>query len=128
MPHISPGDVGKFIVASFLHLERFAGKEIELGSENITIGEVAATITRVSGVDVGIKRRSAEEIEEAAKTILTQQFQIMAIENDMAIDPDSLSQYGIELTSFEEYLRTEKEALMQGLGLDNVIPMQETRM
>jgi uncharacterized protein YbjT (DUF2867 family) len=117
MPNMSAGDVGKFVAAAFLSPEKFSGKQIELGSGDLTIAEVAATVSRVTGVDVKVKYRNSEEVKEAASTVLTQQFQIMAMEEDMTIDPSSLDEYGIKLTSLEEYLMTEKEALKIALGL-----------
>ena len=118
MPNISPGDVGKFAAAALLHPEQYAGRQIELGNENLTIEEVSMIISRVAGVaQVKHRCRNLEEIIEAQDKVLTQQFHIMANEQDMTIDPKSLAEYGITLTSLEEYLTKERKALMEGLGL-----------
>jgi uncharacterized protein YbjT (DUF2867 family) len=117
MPQCAPEDVGKFAAAAFLHPEKYSGKQIELGNENLTIAEASAIISRVAGVETKLRRRNSEEIKEAQSRIPTQQFQIMANEKDMTIDPSSLSEYGIRMIPLEEYLTKEREALRRALGV-----------
>jgi hypothetical protein len=118
MPQIAPEDVGKFGSAAFVHPERYSGKEIELGNENLTLTEVSEIISRVADVDVKVKHRNSEEIEGASFKVPTQQFHIMANEQDMIIDPGALKEYRIEFTCLGEYLIKEKVALKKALGLN----------
>ncbi|KAF2098376.1 NAD(P)-binding protein [Rhizodiscina lignyota] len=119
MPHIAPEDVAKFAVAAFLHPAKFSGKVIELGHENMTIEEVARTISKTAGVDVKVHYRTEEEIKDATGKVLLQMFELLANEEGLEIEDGSLDQYGIELTPFSKYLegKEEKQALRKALKL-----------
>jgi uncharacterized protein YbjT (DUF2867 family) len=118
LPFFDPVDVGKFAVAAFLDPERFSGKEIELGYENLTMQEAAEIMGKVAGVEVKSRTRTdPQEIEEFGKKVPTQVFHVLLNEKDLEIQRGSLDEYGIRLTTFEEFLKREKTALEKALGL-----------
>jgi uncharacterized protein YbjT (DUF2867 family) len=116
MPHLDAVDVGKFAAAALLEPEKFRGEEIELGSENLTIEEVAAMMKETSGVEVRIRKRSEEETERVWNYNPTLRFQRLANEKDLSIDGTALKEkYGIRLSNLEEFLTREKEVLIESI-------------
>ena len=117
MPHLDAEDVGKFAAAALLNPGKFRGEEIELGNENLTVEEVAATMKKVSGKDVGIRKRSEEEAKRVWNQNPTLRFQWLANEADLSIDGPALGKkYGIPLNSFEEFLTREREVLIESIA------------
>lgn len=116
MPHFDQEDVGKFAVAAFEQPDKFAGESIELGSENLTIDEVAAELSRASGVRVNTRTREAEEAKRTKRTVATQEFHELASWTDISIPEDSLDKYGLKLTTFAEFLEREKDRLKSGFA------------
>ncbi|KAJ7240565.1 NAD dependent epimerase/dehydratase [Mycena rebaudengoi] len=107
LDHLDAADVGKFTVAAFLEPERFAGKEIDLVRELLTFEEVAAHLSEAAGVEVTARYRTKEETDALKATMPTIEMQLWAPKAP-AVD---LREYGIELTSFKEFLAREKDAL-----------------
>lgn len=113
--HFDPEDVGKFAAAAFLELAKFKGKTIELVNERLTFDEVAKTISRVSGEEVAVKYRSQEETEELAKTMPVAKLALLAQELDFEDDGTGLEEFGIKLSSLEQFLGREKKRLRETL-------------
>lgn len=117
MPHIDEVDIGRFAAAAFLDDDdddgggRFAGEEIEMGFENLTARETRDIIARVvTERDVTVRRKTLEEVEVAEEKNPVQKFQLWASRVDVTIDGEALQRkYGIRLTSFEDYVRREKD-------------------
>ncbi|KAF8144007.1 NAD dependent epimerase/dehydratase [Mycena galopus ATCC 62051] len=112
--HLGADDVGLFAAAALLDPTRFAGKEIELANESLTIEEVAAHLTEAVGAEVKVKYRTAEETAEARKVLPTLERQILAAADDV---PD-LAEYGFRLTTFKEFLEREKSAIRKTVGIN----------
>lgn len=116
---LDAADVGKFAAAAFADPESFAGKEIDLFNEKLTVSEVAAIITKVSGVEVKAGYRGEQETEK-----IRLEGKMPAIENQIWAkthpskrDKKHLEKYGIELDTLEEYLEREKDRLLETLGV-----------
>lgn len=117
MPHLDAADVGKFAAAALLEPERFSGHEIELGFENLTIGEASAILNKAVGFEVPARKRSEVEVEGLGGKVATLPFMQLANEKDLSIDGKALQEkYGIRLTTFEEYLKRERETLGKSIG------------
>ncbi|KZV99227.1 NAD dependent epimerase/dehydratase [Exidia glandulosa HHB12029] len=100
--HFDPADLGRFAAAAFAHPETFAGKEIELGSVNLSTEEVAIAI---SG-RMGSFRAAATDFQN---------------QSGASISPEELStvkSYGIPLTTFTEFLQNNKAAVLATLKID----------
>ncbi|KAK7752775.1 hypothetical protein SLS62_005327 [Diatrype stigma] len=120
MAHIDEADIGRFAAAAFLDSDsdpgRFDGEVIELGNENLTGREARDIIARVTGRDIGLRRKTAEEVEAAEAANPLQKFQRWASRVDVTIDGEALRRkYGIDLTSFEDYVRREKDRILATL-------------
>ncbi|KAM5341804.1 hypothetical protein ACJ41O_014835 [Fusarium nematophilum] len=116
MPHLDAADVGKFAAEALLNLGAFNGHEIELGFQNLTPEEAADAICRVSGCAVRVHARSDQEIASKRHHLPTLPFQVLANEKDLTIDGECLqNQYGVTLTTFEEFLSGEAAELLRSL-------------
>ncbi|KAI0450319.1 NmrA family protein [Xylaria acuta] len=106
-PHINVQDIGQFAAMALTGPAKFAGEEIELASENLTIEEVAEIMSRATGQHIAVRKATAEE---AARPSPTTQWHIWANATDLRVDVDALAQkYGYRFTTLEEYLTQEKE-------------------
>lgn len=115
-PHIDPGDVGKFAFAALTDPERFSGKQLNLAEAKLTTEEVAATLCKVTGVDVKVKYRSEEEQMVMKPQIPTQTFNHLGNWEDVAALKSPLDEYGIRLTTFQEYVEKNRPAILEALG------------
>ncbi|CAG8981111.1 hypothetical protein HYALB_00013855 [Hymenoscyphus albidus] len=116
---LDAADVGKFAAAAFADPERFAGEEIDLFSEKLTVAEIASTITKVSGVEIKVSYRTDEETEQIRRS-----GRMPAIENQIWVkthpsmrDNKNLEKYGIALGTLEGFLEREKDRLLETLGV-----------
>lgn len=116
MPHFDAEDVGKFVAAALLEPERFKGHEVDLGFENLTIEETGRFLSQALGREVPTRVRSEEEASRLYGTVGTLIFQELANKKDLSIDGTSLMEkYGIRFTTFEDYLKREKETLVASI-------------
>jgi uncharacterized protein YbjT (DUF2867 family) len=110
--HFDPSDVGKFATAAFEHPAKFNGEVIELGNEQLTIEEVAATLSKGTGVKVEAHHCSKEEAAEWENRRVAGGLWMRGRWGDKegmyTCDPTVLEKYGIELTTFEEFVAREK--------------------
>lgn len=118
-PYTDAFDVGKFVVAAFLDPTKFNGQEIDLSNEALTVEEVHEILVKVSGKDVGLRKRTPEEIEEYKTTVYGQRFSLMANQKDFGATAmkgrEVESKYGISFTTVEAALQREKARLMECL-------------
>lgn len=112
-------DIGKFATGAFVNPEKFAGQELDLFNEKLTVSEVAAIITKVSGVEVKAAYRSDEETEKIRKEgkVPAIENQIWAQTHPSTRDKKHLEKYGFELGTLEGYLEKNKERLLETLGV-----------
>jgi nucleoside-diphosphate-sugar epimerase len=117
MPHIDEDDVGKFAAAALLDPEKYGGEEIELGYDNLTIGEIANIMRNVTGIDIPVRKRMAEETGEAMSSAPGTHICCWANRVDLTIDGPALEEkYGIKMTSMEEYMQRQKDRLLATIG------------
>lgn len=116
MAYFDADDVGKFAADALMYPDRYAGKIIELGSENLTTEMAAEMMSRQAGVKIEVRYRSAAEIEEMSSKVPTLPFHVFANEHSFEAPEGSLDEYGIRLTTFEEFLQRESDRLQKGVG------------
>lgn len=123
MPHTDAGDVGRYAAAALRGGEGslFAGREIELGHENLTIEEVAGIIERVSGGrEVRVRARGKEEMERIAEMAHGQLFQLLVNVKDCEAvirgAEEAQERFGMKFTGLEEALRRDREELVRGIA------------
>ncbi|KAI0403098.1 NmrA family protein [Xylaria palmicola] len=105
-PHINVGDIGQFAAMALTDPSRFAGHEIELASEDLTIEELAEAIGEAVGKQILTRRVAAGERQRKAEST---RWNIWANIMDLKVDTHALAQkYGYRFTTFGEFLAKEK--------------------
>ncbi|KAL1863850.1 hypothetical protein VTK73DRAFT_6350 [Phialemonium thermophilum] len=121
VPHTDNYDAGKFAAAALQDPTRFAGQEIDIVNEALTIEEVRDAIVKASGRKVRVRRRSPEEVEKTLQTVFGQRFHIIANEKDFgapefaAAARATQSKFGIPFTSLEGTLQRERAHLLESI-------------
>ncbi|KAI1750035.1 NmrA family protein [Xylaria castorea] len=112
MPQTDASDIGKYAAAALQDPAKFAGQEIDVASENLTIEEVRDILVRVSGRDVGARRVDGEPA-------YGQRFQNWANFKDfrtvMQSAKEVQAKFGIPFTPLEEALQRDKSRLLECL-------------
>lgn len=110
--HFDPHDIGKFAGASLMWPDKWNGQVVELGNEQLTIEEVAATISKSTEIMV-----EGNHLNESDVAKLKGKAEALSIERwaskagMLSCQPGKLEQYGIKLTTFEEWVKREQGAL-----------------
>ncbi|KAF7553067.1 hypothetical protein G7Z17_g3917 [Cylindrodendrum hubeiense] len=119
MLYTDANDIGGYATAAFQNPAKFAGQEIELGNENLTIKEVRDIVARVSDRNVQEKKRSPAEIEEAKTTLFGQRFHLWANVKDLSTVSKAAKEvqanFGMPFTSLEAALQRDRVRLLECL-------------
>ncbi|KAJ2972269.1 hypothetical protein NUW58_g9221 [Xylaria curta] len=117
MPQTDTSDVGKYAAAALQDPAKFAGQEIEIASENLTIEEVRDILVRVSGRAVVTRKLTLEGMN----FVMGQKFHLFANAKDqgpvLTAAKEAQAKFGIPFTSLEEALQREKSRLLECLPL-----------
>lgn len=107
-PHMNVKDIGRVGAMALLDPVKFDRQEIELGSENLSIEDVADALSKAMGKPVELRKR---KVEDASSPIV--QWQSFASTVDLSFDTTSLAQrYGLTFITLEEYLVSEQDKLL----------------
>ncbi|OQV01431.1 hypothetical protein CLAIMM_06795 [Cladophialophora immunda] len=116
MPYLDENDIGKFATTALLDPAKFSGHEIEMASDNLSARDARDILARVSGIDIKLHKRTPAEVEETKNTAFFQIFEELANRVARRVDVEALEQkYGIKTTTFEEYMKKNKEKLLDSL-------------
>ena len=100
---ISADDIGAFARAAFENPVQFQGKNIALAAESLTMGEVAATLSRVVGKNVvSVTLSPAEAVARGLHPHVVNSHDHMN-EGGFQVNIEALKRYGIPLTMFEQW-------------------------
>ncbi|KAL7917390.1 hypothetical protein ACQKWADRAFT_306936 [Trichoderma austrokoningii] len=112
-------DVGEYVSAAFQDPAKFAGQEINLINELLTVEQVRNTLVKVSGRDVKVKRRDNVEVEELKTSARGMLFHLWANKKDLTpyvnVVKETQAKFGIPLTSLEAALQRDKVRLLECL-------------
>jgi uncharacterized protein YbjT (DUF2867 family) len=113
MLHIDERDIGKYVAAALLDPSKFAGQEIDLANECLTIDEVRDILVKVSGRNVQVKKLTGEELEVAKNSVFAMRFQLWANISPQSSAAKAVEEkFGIPFTSLKAYMQREKAALL----------------
>ncbi|MCY4575288.1 MAG: NmrA/HSCARG family protein [Chloroflexi bacterium] len=102
---ISGHDIGAFAAAAFNNPDTYAGQEIDIAAETLTMNDIAAALGRVVGHDVRYEQIPVEDWPRVAppQTIaMTKWYQACGYDEDI---PALKARWGIPTLTFEEWLR-----------------------
>jgi uncharacterized protein YbjT (DUF2867 family) len=105
MQLIAADDVGAFACAAIVDPARFDRRDIELAVGALTMSDVAATLSRVLGKRVEAQVMSPDEAIAAGLFPGWVRSQEWTNEVGYRADIATLTQYGVRLTPFEEWVR-----------------------
>lgn len=118
-PFTDANDVGRFAAAALRDPDIFGGQEIDLGREALSIEEAHDILVKVSGRQVGLRRRTPEEQEQIKPTVFGQRFQLYANVADFSgkvvAAKDVASKFGIPFTTLKESLERDRARLLKCL-------------
>jgi len=111
-----PEDVGGFAVKAFTEKESgLKGEIVKIASEGLTIGECADVMSEVSGVKIGWKIKSDEDIEKEKNVSPLVAGQLWGRYDGTRVDIEKVKSYGVPLTSFREFLENHKEQVLAAI-------------
>ncbi|EJD50450.1 NAD(P)-binding protein [Auricularia subglabra TFB-10046 SS5] len=125
LAHLDADDLGVWAAAALLDPPKFAGKELDLAAENLTLVEVVRALEKFAGVEI-----ATEFIEpaELAKDTSSQLKPIMAAVADwqntkgLSVSPEAIAElrtYGLPLKSFTEFLEKNKVVVFETLKVQS---------
>ena len=108
---IAVDDTGAFAAAAFNNPEKFNKQVIDLVGDELTIGEIAESITKVTGKNSYVNQ--VNEAEATQKGIHPGFANAQIWNNEVGYNADiqALNGYGLQVTNFNQYLEKNKNLL-----------------
>ncbi|KAJ7160081.1 NAD dependent epimerase/dehydratase [Mycena filopes] len=116
--HLDAADVGQFAAAALLDPAQFAGKELELAHDWVTVAELAAHLAEAIGAEVTVKYRTEEESAAMRKMLPTIEVQLWEPSAKKSDNAAELASYGFQLTTLKEFFQREKAAIRKTVGVE----------
>lgn len=109
---ISADDIGAFVRAAFENPAQFKDQNIALAAESLTMGEVAATLSKVLGKNV--RAVALSPAEAVARGLHPNVVNSQAYRNEVGfqVKIEELKRYGIPLTTFEEWVYKHRDTIV----------------
>ncbi|KAF2644688.1 NAD(P)-binding protein [Massarina eburnea CBS 473.64] len=107
---VDTDDIGAFAAAAFNDPEKFVGWHVPVASECLTTAELIDQISRVTGRSYNVHYRTAEETAALSHDPFTLG-QSLTHGLEKLANMDEIKSYGVQLTSFHEYLLKNKDKL-----------------
>lgn len=108
---ISTTDTGAFAAAAFTDPESFNRKFIDLAGDELTIGEIATEIGKVTGKVIEVNYLTEQEAVNGGMFWPLANYQEWTNAAGYKVDFSQLKSYGIPLTSFRSFLEKNKDLL-----------------
>ncbi|KAF9770673.1 hypothetical protein IL306_011732 [Fusarium sp. DS 682] len=124
IPYTDAHDVGKYAAAALQNPNKFKNQEVNLAHDLLGFEEVQDILTKISGREVGVVRRTPEEVEKLGIGVFGQVFQLFANMNAFGFVGSGAKEvqeiFGIPFTSLEDALQRDKVRLLE------CIPVKKT--
>ncbi|KAF4962437.1 hypothetical protein FSARC_9466 [Fusarium sarcochroum] len=119
LPYTDSNDVGKYAAAALQDPTKFGGQEINLANELLDFEQVRNILVRVSGREVGVVKRTPEDVEKLGINVFGQNFQLFANMKDLDWIETSAKEvqekFNIPFTPLQEALQRDKSRLLDCL-------------
>ena len=113
LPLIATRTIGGFSAAALLEPARFGGKTISYADEFVPLKEVIQKLRAFTGKDLQYIRMSEEDIQ-AQKAVNPFVGGALAVTKIAKyVDLDEVKSWGVPLQTFDEFLESEKEAVLE---------------
>ncbi|CZR65361.1 uncharacterized protein PAC_15261 [Phialocephala subalpina] len=94
------------------------GKIVKLAGDKLDIDEIAKVVGEVAGMEVAVRYRSEEEIEELKYVDPMVATQVWQRVDGCGVDIEETKKYGVELLTFREYLEERRDKVKAALGVE----------
>ncbi|KAJ5168936.1 uncharacterized protein N7482_004530 [Penicillium canariense] len=111
LPMVDPNDIGKFAAAVVLDPVKFNQKEIEIASQMMGIEAVMSDLSQAARKDLQVIFLSEQEIMEKVPQDLFIHGQLIMRDMAQFVDMEKVKEWNIELGTFPQFLRREKERI-----------------
>lgn len=119
VPLCSPDDCGAFAAAALTGaggIDKWDGKIMYLASDPRNMDEMAKDMSEVSGKHIVAKQMSDEETKAVLEKNPGARMMVWTREDGPKIDYDKIRSYGVQMTTYKEFLEKNKQALMTAIG------------
>ncbi|MGW0043606.1 NmrA family NAD(P)-binding protein [Rhodococcus sp. NPDC003348] len=100
---IAAADIGRVAAAAFADPARFDRLEIDLAAESLTMSEIAATLTRVTGTSVRARHLDMDAVVAAGTHPGVAENQLWASVEGYRVDLDAAGRHGVGLQRFTDW-------------------------
>lgn len=111
---IAASDIGRFAAMAFAEPQRFDRMEIDLATESLTMEDVAAILSRVTGKQVAARSLTADEAIATGNYPGLVESQLWASLEGYKVDLDRVKSHGIPLMPFAEWADRHRSDLANG--------------
>lgn len=108
---VDPDDIGAFAAHAFNNPDKYAGRPLNIVSENITVAEIVSEIERATGKKLDVHYRTQEENEKEAGNPFVVGQQLMDDLVGLA-DMEEVKSHGVPLTTFRQFLENNKDTVV----------------
>ncbi|KZV98170.1 NAD(P)-binding protein [Exidia glandulosa HHB12029] len=121
--HFHGADVGYWVRAAFENPAKFAGKEIKLGAESISLEQVVRGLEKAAGVEITTKWLDPLEVAKDTSDPMAPLRAGIALYlnthgyNFTPEEYETVKSYGIPLTTFEQWLEKYKAEILKTLNV-----------
>lgn len=113
LPLIDPVTIGRFGAAALLHPKEWDGREVSLAEELMSVDEVMAGLSRVSGKRLSVEYIPEDELQKELQKSVMQAAHYSNRAAHLLADVPKLRSYDIPLSSFDEFLKREEVAVKE---------------
>lgn len=106
---IAAADIGRVAAAAFADPARFDHLETDLAAESLTMSEIAASLTQVTGTSVHARHLDLDGVVSAGTHPGVAENQVWASVEGYRVDLGQARRYGIELQGFADWAREHRE-------------------
>jgi uncharacterized protein YbjT (DUF2867 family) len=127
---VDPDDIGAFVAAALNDPNKFGGKTITVVSENMRFANMIEKFSEACGRQIEVVYRTPEETEkEIASPFVSGQVLCKGL--DKLVDMENIKNWGIPLTSFDQFLEKHKHELPRGRNSEkdsSIVPFSDSQM
>lgn len=125
LAHLDADDLGAWAAAALLDPAKFAGKELAIAAENLTLEQVVQTLEKFAGVPIATEFVEPEEMAKDTDNKFAPLLAgVCAWQNahGLSVSPEAIEElrtYGLPLRPFTDFLERNKAAVLATLKVES---------
>ncbi|QKX64806.1 uncharacterized protein TRUGW13939_11982 [Talaromyces rugulosus] len=117
MPVIDPATIGAFAAAAFYNPDRFHQQELPMAEELITLDEIMAKLSHLTGRQLRVNYYTDEEVETLLKVNTFFSAQVTMRNVSIFANIEQLKSFNVPLSSFDAYLEKNQDTVKEAFKL-----------